>query len=420
MREVLFRERILTDKERKNLAILGTIRRDGPITKTNVSKITNLNIVTVSNYVGNFNQQGLLYERGLDVSQGGRRPILVDIKSDAGYVIGVGLNVFDMVAVLVDLSTKVVVEVRKERPTEYEKTNTTERAQRIMDLLVELVREVLDKTDVDKSKIIGIGVGVPGVMDTQARTLRWPTPELGSSDVSIPISIRELFEEKFNIPTFVENDATVAAFGERWLSLDPEIRNMLFLYSGVGCGIIIDGQMYHGSSGIAGELSIHDPNEGKYPKGEDKSCWMGSFCHLRRWEGDLGMTSNIKKILEKGEKSSIMDMADGDVEKVNTKHVVKAAKEGDSLARKVVEGVGVNLGIKVAYLINLLNPEVIVIGGGIEEAGVVLLDMVRRTARKWAYEEAANICKIIPSQLGKNAVALGAASMVTQEYFIRI
>jgi len=394
----IFDEEIMTDRERKNWTILDLIRRKGPITRTEISKETELNIVTVSNYINSYIQKGLVVEGGLDVSSGGRRPVMVELNPKAGFVIGVGLDLFNVIGVLTDLQANVLVKVKKTRPTGSEDM--------VVDTLVDLVEELIKKSELETSKVKGLGVGIPGIVDRRVGTIRWPN-QMGSIYIS---TLKGLLEQKFGIPAFIENDATVAACGEREFELESGVQDLLYMYSGVGSGMIINGQIYRGASGCAGELGIANLNE------EEKEKWGG----LARWEADLGLTSKAKQAIEKGEKTKVLDLANGDINKITMKTVIDAVKEGDKLASKLVEEAGVELGIRIAYLVNFLNPEVLVIGGGIERAGAILLDAIKRTVRARTFEEMANVVRIVPTQLGEDSVAMGAVSLVIQEIFTHV
>ena len=401
IKQVLLKDRILSDKERKNLAILEVIRKNGPISRTDISKATELNIVTVSNYVNHYIKKGLVIEGELDESTGGRKPVLVELNPKAGYIVGVGLNMLSMVGVLVDLEINVLKEVKKERVPENSET--------VIERMVDLAEEIIKSSEIDKSKIAGIGVGVPGIIDERGRTIRWPQ-SLGDKDVSICLSIKETFERGLNIPTYVENDANAAVLGEKWLGLDREVRHMIYMFSGVGMGILINGEIYRGASGAAGELGIASLKESK----EEAFRLAGQ---LGRWEMDLGMVRIARERLEKGEKSLLADFTGGHPEKLGFRDLVRAVKEKDPLALKIVEEGGVSLGKKVAFLVNLLNPEIVVIGGGVEDCGAPFLDAVKNTMRDWAVEEASSRVNIIPSAFGENAVALGAVGIVAREVF---
>lgn len=401
IKQILLKDRILTDKERKNLSILEVIRKNGPISRTDISKITELNIVTVSNYVNHYIKKGLVIEGELDESTGGRKPVLVELNSKAGYIVGVGLNMMSIVAVLVDLEINVVAELKRERPPE--------NSENVIETMVDMAAEIIQKAEIDKEKIVGVGVGVPGIIDERGRTIRWPQ-SLGQKDLSVCLSIKDTFEKRLNIPTFVENDANAAVLGEKWLGLDRDVRHMIYMFSGVGCGVLINGEIYRGATGAAGELGIRS---GK----ANPEFTQNIATQLGRWEMDIGMVPMVTKSMEKGEKSVLKDYVGGNLSKLTFKEIVRAVKEKDPLALKAVEQAGQDLGRKIAFLVNLLNPEIVVIGGGIEDCGAPLLDAVKASIKEWSVEEASAQVKIIPSAFGENAVALGVVGIVAREVF---
>ena len=136
---------------------------------------------------------------------------------------------------------------------------------------------------------------------------------------------------------------------------------------------------------------------------------------------DLGITAKAKEILSKeGAKSKILDLAGGNAPHINIDMVIEAAKAEDKTAIHLLEEAGQHLGTRIAYLVNLFNPEIVVIGGGVERAGEFFLGPVRKAVRELAFEEPANTVKIVPSRLGDSAVALGSAALVLREIFAQI
>src|SRR3989338_5169171 len=359
-----------------------------------------MNIVTVSNYINEFIEKELVIEKGFDVSTGGRRPTLVELNPKFGYIIGVGLTALNIVGILVDSKMQVICEVKKERPVE--------NSEAVIDKLVETVEEVLSKSKVDASKIKGLGIGIPGVIDEEGQTIRW-LGAMGLSVVSISgVSLKDIFEKEFDIPTLGEHDAACGVFGERWFGFEADIKDMIYMYTGVGCGLIINGQIYRGSTGSAGELGIFNPAEANEEERRRESVNLGT------WELDLGVIYQAKKALKEGAKSRIFELAGNDPDKINLSSVIEASRAGDKLANELLETAGRQLGRKISFLVNLLNPEVVVIGGGIEQAGAVFMDSVKRTIHYWSREENIRNLMIVPSRLGGNAVAMGAVCLVLQ------
>ena len=284
-----------------------------------------------------------------------------------------------------------------------------ENSEAVINQMVELAKEVIDQAEVEKDKIVGVGVGVPGIIDERGRTIRWPQ-SLGDKDINVCSSIKDTFENRLGIPAFVENDANAAVLGEKWLGLDRDVRHMLYMFSGVGCGILINEEIFRGAAGAAGELGITCT---KQPK--DQAFDIAT--QLGRWEMDLGMVRHAVELIQKGAKSSLKDFVKGDLTKMGFKDIVHGIREKDSVAIQVVQRAGEELGRKIAFLVNLLNPEVVVIGGGVEDCGATLLDAIKNSVKDWSVEEAAEVVKIIPSAFGENAVALGVVGIVAREVF---
>jgi predicted NBD/HSP70 family sugar kinase len=412
MKPLSLRGEEFTERSRKNLAILETIRRCGPLSKTDISRLAGLNVVTVTNYIDEMLRASLICEKELDVSSGGRRPVLLDLNSDAGLTLGVGLNLLDMVGVITDLQGKVIGRVKEDRPNA--------RAKEIVDCVFKIIRELIKNLGEEKNRLKGIGIGIAGIVDNKSGTIRWPEKldSKGCVYASIYIPLKDIIEKEFNLPCLIENDATVACFAEHWLSLGPEIENVLYMFSGVGTGLMLNGTIYRGTTGCAGEPAIYNAKEdGLF------NCDFASPCFIKRWEADLGILSEIRHKLSKTadiKKNRILELAGDDINKINLRHVFQAVKENNSLAIEVVKQAGKRLGVKIAFLVNLLNPQVVVLGGGIEEAGSIFLDAVKEAVSNWSFEEMVSQVKVIPSRLGENSIALGAASLVVRQFFAQV
>lgn len=408
IRRPLLQDHLLSERERKNLVILELIRRKGPITRTEISQGTDLNIVTVSNYVAHFMKEGLVAEKGLDISTGGRKPTLVELNTKAAYTIGLdlgtsGMPQATMIGMLVDLAGQVEHRVTIER--------SKETMEKVLTRAPELLEALLRSSKVDPKRIAGIGIGLGGVIDEVAGTVR-DTSRGGVR--SSYVALREALEAQRQMPVYVGNDATLAGYGEMRLGLTREVANMIYLYADVGAGLMINGTIYWGTGGSAGELTINRLME------EDATSWVKGADYLRSTGVDLGIPAQAKKLLGEGLQSTMTGLVGGNLDQLMLPQVIAAAKDGDSLAMELIEHAAINLGTRIAYLVNLFNPQVVVIGGGVEQAGSLLLEPVFRTVRRWAFEEPASQVDIVPAQLGADAVALGAASLVAREVFVQV
>lgn len=402
MKGALFKDQVLSDRERKNLDILEVVRRYGPVTRTEISRITKYNIVTVSNYVNNYIKKDLVIEKGLDISSGGRKPTLVELNSRNCFVIGIDIGPTHIIAALTDLSLNMITKVKKSR-------SPLESMEEVVSKSIELIYEIIEKSQVEAKKIRGLGIGISGIIDAKAGTVRDTDPKRGRTAASY-ISIKNLIEREFGIPTFVGNDATVAAFGEKRIGLDAEIENVLYMFSDVGCGIIIKGEIYAGAGGSAGEVQLN--------VGEDVDDLPKDVGLFRPGSINLGIVDAARAAITQNKPTKLREMCDTNTQSVTADMVIDAARQGDKIAIEILEKAGLNLGVRIAYMINLFNPEIVILGGGMEQAGDLILEPIKRMVRRLAFEEPASMVRIIPSRLGENAVSLGSASLVIREIFI--
>lgn len=420
MQNFVVREDNFSEKEKRNLSILDSIRRGKEVSRADVSKSTDLNIVTVSNYVSKYIKNKIVFETGLDISTGGRRPELLELNREYGYSIGIDLGAphltvdSSIVGVLMDLSGKILAKEKIKK----EKESFDNLIQKVVDVCESLMKQ----TGIPASKLKGIGVGIWGVLDRYRGMARYAIEE--EETVSYT-KLLDRLEAKYYVPTVIEHDATLAAFGERWIGMGAGsvANNLIFMCSDSSCGLIIKGEIYYGSTKSAGELNINPPDE-NVGSSDGKACWetYDHGCCMRSRGIDLGISERVKSHFKENAKevSPILTLAGGDLQKINLNTVIEAAQDGDKYAQEVMREAGSYLGAKIAYLVNLFNPEVVIIGRGIEKAGDMFLDAVRQSVKRWAYDESAKVAKILPTSLEEDVVAAGAAGIVVQNVFAKV
>jgi predicted NBD/HSP70 family sugar kinase len=401
---------IFSEKEKRNIEIFDILRKRGPISRSDISQGMGINVVSISNYIDAFIKYNLVCEKDLDVSEGGRRPVLLDLNPRAGFAVGVGLNLMNMVGLLVDLKGNIITKTQIARP----QTSVKE----VSECLLEIVREILRRSKGYAENIKGIGIGVAGLINKKDSSIHWPQKmDHYYTYASVDLPLKALMEKEFNLPTLIENDATSACFGEHWLDLGEGYKNVLYMFSGVGCGMMINGELYRGSQGYAGEVSVYN-----YKEQDSLSCSDNQPCLVKRWDMDLGIVDDVKTALlnTKEQAGEFFRVTSTRTEDVDLKSIFIAGRAGNVTASAALDRAAKRLGIKIAYLVNLLNPQVVVIGGGLEESGDAFLNKVRSTVMDWAFREATNDLKIVYSQLRENAVAMGAASLVLERVFAQL
>ena len=399
-----------SEKEKRNIEIFDILRKRGPISRSDISQGMGINVVTISNYIDDFIKGKLVYEKDLDVSEGGRRPVLLDLNPRAGFAVGVGLNLMNMVGLLVDLKGNIITKTQIASPHTSVKD--------VSECLLEIVREILRRSKGYAENIKGIGIGVAGLINKKDNSIHWPQKmDHYYTYASVDLPLKGLMEKEFNLPTLIENDATSACFGEHWLDLEEGYKNVLYMFSGVGCGMMINGELYRGSQGYAGEVSVYN-----YKEQDSLACPDNQPCLVKRWDMDLGIVNDVKTILlnSREKADEFFHLTSTKAESADLKSIFIAARARNETVLAVLDRAAKRLGIKIAYLVNLLNPQVVVIGGGLEESGEEFLNRVRSTVMDWAFREATSDLKIVYSQLRENAVAMGAASLVLEKVFAQL
>jgi predicted NBD/HSP70 family sugar kinase len=403
-KEGVFTYHVLQDRQRKNLAILELIRKKGPISRADISRILGLNIVSVSNYLDFYINKKMVLEVGFDISSGGRRPELLELNAKSAYIAGVDISPDSIKAVVADLQVNVVSKASIPRPD----VSVDELPPHV----IKAVEKAIAASKLDAKQIKNIGVGISGIIDHVAGTIHDTDPRRNRTKTGL-LKFGKTIEQKFYIPVYMGNDASCAAFAEKTLNPSSDVENLLYLYSDVGLGIVAQGEVYCGSSGCAGEIQLVF---GTLQKDEKQT--LKEYTHLRPWGVDLGIIDEAKKTLAKGASTDILKLAGGSPDKITREIIVEAARKKDGVATEIVSAAGTNLGIRVAYLVNIFNPDIVVIGGGVEKAGDIFMDAVKAAVKKYSFEEPADIVKIIPSMLEDNAVMLGAAALAAREVFI--
>lgn len=365
-------DQALVKKINKSI-VLHTIRKAAPLSRARVSEMTGLNKATVSNLVAELCQQELVIEAGPGESSGGRKPLILHFNEMAGTVIGMELRVKQLSAILSDLGGNIL----GESDVSLERHDLTY----VLEEMHKMINDLVAKAPVTPYGIVGIGVGVPGMVDENGVVLF--APNLGWEMVDL----RGLLESSFSVPVTIDNEANAGAQGELNFGAARDVRHLLYVSagSGIGSGIIIGGELYKGARGYAGETG-HMTIEA-----EGKPCSCGSRgC----WE------------LYASEKT--YDNAGAALPARTTPELVRHAALGQEDALRHFAMMGEYLGIGATNLINSFNPEVIVIGGALSEAEQWLEDSLRRVVAERTLPYHKQQLEITFSKLGSRGTMIGA------------
>ena len=312
---------------------------------------------------------------------------------DKKYSLGIGLNLFDARAVLLNREGKVVAREKKSRAA----INANE----TLTTLLELFDGILAKAKRYKSDIKGVGLALGGIINSRKGIVYWPQPP--DSYVALPLG--DYLQKKFGLPIYIENDANACAWAEYQINFS-KYKNIIYLFSGVGCGIIANGSIYKGRDGAAGELFLN-------PKPIMASD-LGNFSFLKAWPVDLDIVKRAKTSISLGKETTLLKKISSSGE-LSLEAIFEQAKKKDKVARESIKEAAFSLGAKASFLVNLLNPEAVVIGGGLEGAGEFFLEECLSSIKKFSFNEMRKNCKIALSGLGNDATSLGAAMLVFKE-----
>jgi glucokinase len=273
----------------------------------------------------------------------------------------------------------------------------------VTDMVVDMLRTVMSEAGVRPGRdVAGIGIGCPGPLD-RASGLVLTTPNLGWKN----FPVRDLIAEPLGLPAVLDNDANCATYGEWWMGAGRGVDTLVGLTvgTGVGGGVVLGGRVLHGASDAAGEIGHMTINYG------GRRCKCGNYGCLEAYASGPNIAARAVEGIEAGESSTLPDLVGGDLTRITAETVFEAVLAGDELAATVLLETARYLGVGLANLINLVNPEVVVIAGGVTRAGSALLDPLRAEVRRRAFLPAVSACRIVPAELGSEAGVIGAAGV---------
>ncbi len=265
--------------------------------------------------------------------------------------------------------------------------------------LLNVIKELMGS----EKKIRGIGIGAPGAIDIKSGTITFsPNLKLWEG-----ISITDEVSRRFKIPVVVDNDANAYAYGEWWKGAAQGCRTVvaITLGTGVGGGIIIDGDIYYGEDGIAGEIGHMTVN----PAGLKCNC--GNTGCLEVYSSATGIAQRAIEAIESKNETVLRECCNGNYYKITAENVYEAAMGGDSLSREILREAGMYLGIGIANIINLLNPEAVIVGGGAASAWDLFIDTMKKEISKRAFNLLARRTKVLKATLGDDAGVIGACGI---------
>ena len=377
--------------------ILSTLRRSAPISRAGLASLTGMNKATVSMIVRTLLEDGLIHEIGVDLSNAevGRPGINLALNPEAGYLIGIEIGVGFISIIATNFDMTVIAR-------RFEDTTELASQEAILDRVLTLLQETYRQLG-HRRRIFGIGVGVPGLVDTASGTLLF-APNLGWRDVPL----LELLRARFPVPIAIANEANMAAFGESYFGAEEEGRFLVYVSSGVGLGggIVMDGRLISGATGFAGEFGhmTVDP--------DGLRCNCGNIGCWETVASQKAVFRAIEQAVDAGQRSSLSALVGDNWTRLTTPLVFGAAQNGDAVARDALTQAGYWLGVGIANLINMLNPRYVIFGGPLSQAHPILLPVIKETvaAHSLRWVEADVVIGVATH--AADATAMGGIAMI--------
>ena len=371
------------------LRVIHALRDQGLISRAEIARRTGLSRSTVSSLVADLQADGLVVERGepgaAHGTQGGRPPILLSFDSSAGAAVGIDFGHSHLRVAVSDLSSRILAERALPLDTDHA-------AEEGLDAAAELVGDLLAQAGIDESQVIGAGMGLPGPILQESGVV-------GSSAILpgwVGVAAADEMRRRLDVPILVDNDANLGALAEAAFGAGQDATDLIYLKvaSGIGAGLLLNGRLYRGTGGLAGEFGhfLVDPN--------------GHVCRCGN-RGCLETQAATGALVE------LLRRSHG--EDVTVQRMLDLARAGDTGCRRVIADAGRAIGRAVSMLINVLNPELVVVGGDLADAGDLLLDGVRDSIARATLPSAAEAAGVVTGVLGDRAQVLGAIALVISE-----
>ena len=389
--------------EQRELLILHLIHAGVNSSRLELARQAGLSPAFITTLVQSLMRKGLVIESEPPHSNLGRRPVPLKIRDDIGYLIGVDLGSYYLRILITDINGNVIYKYQTQ-------TGMPDGRKQVLKRTFHAIRDAIKTSSLSPDAIKGIGVAHSGVIDRNAGViLSYPRPGQMTEWKNVPL--RGMFEDEFEVPCLLEDSIRTTATAEKCFGLGRGLNNFIYIDvgMGIGAGIFLDGKLYRGAGGSAGEFGHITVDE------NGPLCSCGNNECLETVASCAAIIRAVRTSMEQGIDSRVRDLAVGDLERVSIELIAQAVAENDSLAFRVLQKSASYIAIGLADLVNLLNPSVMIFGGGLFRAAPQLLaDPLRRIIKQRSLEKSANEVQLMVSSLGSEAGALGASRLIAE------
>ncbi len=388
---------------RSEVGILRLIHEKNKISRMELAKQTGSSAASITAIAHRLISKRLIVESGQGSTHLGRKPVLLSVRNDAGYVMGVDLGSFFVRVVVADINGNLVHKIQTE-------TELSQGRERVLSRTFKLIERAMKESQIARSSIKGIGIGHSGVIDVEQGVVL-SLPRAGQMLEWRNVPLRAMLEERFGLPCALEDTVRTRAIAEKHFGLGANLSDFIYIDVGMGIGaaLFIGSEIYRGPGGKAGEFGHITVDE------RGPLCSCGNYGCVEALASCAAIIQNMRSAVEKGVNTRVRELAEGNPEKISIEIITQAARENDGLALRVLHEAISHLAVALADVVNLLNPKVIIFGGALfQSAPQLLLEELKRPTRQRALEKSAHEVELKVSTLGSEAGALGAARLISQ------
>jgi len=391
------RTKIVKSTELKNL-IIKSLYFDKSLSCAELSEILDKSTPSVSKTINELIEEGFVIEQGYAPSSGGRRPLMYALNPTAMYILTVAMDQLSTRIQMVDLLNNPITEITMMELKLLDNPQA-------LPQLIDFISNYINSAGIPRDKIAGIGIGMPGFINAR-EGINYTYLDAGGQ------SLTQLITSKTGIPSYIENDSSLIAFAEQKFGIAKTQKDVMVINLGwgIGLGMIVNGEIYRGHKGFAGELS-HIP----LSDGDGTLCTCGKRGCLEAEASMLVVAEKAIRGIKKGHVSSLKH-TDKDHSKVVGNAIMEAANSGDQFAIELLSDAGYKIGKALAILIHIMNPESIVLSGRGAMVGKILMAPIQQAFNKYCIPRLVSSTEVLISDLGFNAELIGAAVLVMQNF----
>lgn len=392
-------------RENHKVKVLNYIRINKAVSRTDIYKDTNISKPTVTRVIEQLLQEGLVVEAEIanDESGIGRKPVYIKINSSAHYCIGINISKRFIQASIIDLTMNIISEkiINIKNVKEVDEFNSA-----VLRCINALLSEV---KSVDKNKILGIGIGVPGIVDYNNGII----VAFSSKPNIVNVNLKKYIEEKLNLSVLIDNNAKTRALGEYWYGYGVGYNNIVFVVcsQGIGSGIISDGNILRGKSNETGEFGHMVINI------DGRKCSCGKYGCVEAYCALESVEDITKQCLKKGRKSILFELTKGDIEAVDHKLICEGARMNDLLCKERLDETAWFLSTGIANTVGIVNPEIVILSGELFDESEYFYDLVKQYTKDRLSKNSSPNVVFANRRVKDNLYTIGAATLVYKRFF---